>query len=40
MRGQGTQFLRYFKGEEGLDLRKNPMELCGFRRWGDGSDVP
>ena len=27
--GKGTQFLRYFKGEEGADLRKNPQEYVG-----------
>ena len=32
--GTGTQILRYFKGEEGLDLRKNPMEFGGFNRRG------
>jgi len=25
--GKGTQFLRYFKGEEGADLKDNPQEL-------------
>jgi succinate dehydrogenase/fumarate reductase flavoprotein subunit len=29
--GRGTQFLRYFKGEEGADLRRNPQEYVG--RW-------
>ncbi|MCJ7596729.1 MAG: FAD-binding protein, partial [Desulfobacterales bacterium] len=28
--GKGTQFMRYFKGEEGADLRKNPQEYGGF----------
>ncbi len=28
--GKGTQFLRYFKGEEGLDLRENPQEYAGY----------
>jgi succinate dehydrogenase/fumarate reductase flavoprotein subunit len=27
--GKGTQFLRYFKGEEGADLRTNPQEYAG-----------
>ncbi|MBW1720960.1 MAG: FAD-dependent oxidoreductase [Deltaproteobacteria bacterium] len=27
--GKGTQFLRYFKGEEGLDLKKNSQEYVG-----------
>ncbi len=27
--GKGTQFLRYFKGEEGLDLKKNSQEYGG-----------
>jgi succinate dehydrogenase/fumarate reductase flavoprotein subunit len=27
--GKGTQFLRYFKGEEGADLRKNRQEYAG-----------
>jgi succinate dehydrogenase/fumarate reductase flavoprotein subunit len=29
--GRGTQFLRYFKGEEGAELRRNPQEYVG--RW-------
>jgi len=29
--GKGTQFMRYFKDEEGLDLRKNKQEYAGFR---------
>ena len=28
--GLGTQFMRYFKNEEGLDLRKNAQEYVGF----------
>jgi succinate dehydrogenase/fumarate reductase flavoprotein subunit len=28
--GKGTQFLRYFEGEEGLDLRENPQEYAGW----------
>ena len=28
--GKGTQFLRYFLGEEKADLRKNPQEYGGF----------
>jgi adenylylsulfate reductase, subunit A len=28
--GLGTQFLRYFKGEEGADFRKNPQEYAGY----------
>ena len=28
--GKGTQFMRYFKDEEGLDLRKNAQEYAGF----------
>lgn len=28
--GLGTQFMRYFKEEEGLDLRKNAQEYVGF----------
>ena len=28
--GKGTQFLRYFKDEEGADLRKNPQEYSGY----------
>ena len=28
--GRGTQFLRYFKGEEGADLRKNMQEYAGY----------
>ena len=27
--GRGTQFMRYFQGEEGADLRKNPQEYAG-----------
>jgi succinate dehydrogenase/fumarate reductase flavoprotein subunit len=27
--GKGTQFMRYFKGEERADLRKNPQEYAG-----------
>ncbi len=28
--GKGTQFMRYFEDEEGLDLRKNPQEYAGW----------
>jgi succinate dehydrogenase/fumarate reductase flavoprotein subunit len=28
--GKGTQFMRYFKDEEGADLRKNPQEYSGY----------
>jgi succinate dehydrogenase/fumarate reductase flavoprotein subunit len=28
--GRGTQFLRYFQGEEGADLRKNMQEYAGY----------
>jgi succinate dehydrogenase/fumarate reductase flavoprotein subunit len=28
--GRGTQFLRYFEGEEGLDLRQNSQEYSGW----------
>jgi succinate dehydrogenase/fumarate reductase flavoprotein subunit len=28
--GKGTQFLRYFQNEEGLDLRENSQEYAGF----------
>jgi len=28
--GKGTQFLRYFKDEEGADLKKNPQEYSGY----------
>ena len=28
--GKGTQFMRYFEGEEGLDLRENPQEYAGW----------
>lgn len=28
--GKGTQFLRYFKGEEGAQLRENPQEYGGY----------
>lgn len=28
--GKGTQFMRYFEGEEGLDLRKNSQEYAGW----------
>ncbi len=28
--GKGAQFLRYFEGEEGLDLRENPQEYAGW----------
>lgn len=28
--GKGTQFMRYFEEEEGLDLRKNPQEYGGW----------
>jgi len=28
--GKGTQFLRYFKGEEGADLKKNHQEYAGY----------
>jgi succinate dehydrogenase/fumarate reductase flavoprotein subunit len=28
--GKGTQFMRYFEGEEGLDLRGNPQEYSGW----------
>lgn len=28
--GRGTQFLRYFKGEEGLDLREHAQEYAGY----------
>ena len=27
--GKGAQFLRYFKGEEGADLKRNPQEYAG-----------
>ena len=28
--GKGTQFMRYFEGEEGLDLRRNSQEYAGW----------
>ena len=28
--GKGTQFMRYFEGEEGLDLKKNSQEYAGW----------
>lgn len=28
--GKGTQFMRYFQGEEGADLKKNPQEYSGY----------
>jgi succinate dehydrogenase/fumarate reductase flavoprotein subunit len=28
--GKGTQFMRYFEGEEGLNLKENPQEYAGW----------